>query len=158
MNVEAELMDGSVSLDVVARRAEVSKASVYRHAKNHLLPRVKSKLEAATQTPVVDDAELGALEALDRLSTRVEVLPLYKRLMRLAITAEREKNWPATRAFLSEARQTLELGARVHGEFVDAIALASAPRQPFVLILQGKSPAAGVDDDEPLTIDVTAQR
>jgi AcrR family transcriptional regulator len=151
-------MDGSVSLDVVARGAKVSKASVYRHAKNHLLPRVKSKLAAATQTPVVDDGELGALEALDRLSTRLEVLPLYKRLMRLAITAEREKNWPATRAFLAEARQTLELGARVHGEFVDAIALASVQRQPFVVILQGGSQVAGVDDEEPLTIDVTAQR
>ena len=44
------------------------------------------------------------------------------------------------------------------GEFVDAIALASVPRQPFVLILKGGSPAAGVDDEEPLTIDVTAQR
>jgi len=118
---------------------------------------VKRELCAVSseEASIDDDEQLGALERLERLTVRTEALPLYKRLMRLAITAERERNWPATRGFLSEARQVLELSGRAHGEFANEP--ENSVRKPFVIILgKGEVPARETPELG-YTIDIAAE-
>lgn len=150
LKIEQELTDGETTLSKVGQRIGADASSVHRHIQNHLIPKVKSELIARgqAQDEVVDDG-FGALEELQALSARSQCLPLYKKLIRLARTAERERDWATTRAFLSEARQTLELGARVFGEFMDRPAAVGNIHLSVIL------PRAGDPNSEAIEVEAT---
>jgi len=83
----------------VAREIGCGKSSVSRHVKNHLLPQAGAELEA---TPEPHDMDiLGELTAL------------YGQVKHHLARAEKADNWQAIRAFIAEARASLELLAKM---------------------------------------------
>ncbi len=90
----------------IARELNLAPSSVTRHAQNHLLP--------VLQELIKDDDELGAVSVLAEIKT------LYRRMKSQLERAERSDNWQAIRAFNAEARQSLELLAKLIGELNEA--------------------------------------
>lgn len=93
---------GKMTPAQVARKISVHRSSVTRHMKNHLLPQVRADVE--------EDPTLGQVNILDELRN------LYRRMRLHLERAEKADNWQAIRGFHSEARQDLELLAKLLGQ------------------------------------------
>lgn len=86
----------------VARELGCHRASITRHVKNHLLPAVTEQVKS--------DPELQEVNILRELKQ------LYTKMKEHLGRAEQEDNWRAIRSFHAEARQDLELLAKLLGE------------------------------------------
>lgn len=73
----------------------VSTDALHRHRRNHLLPAQRDRLAS--------DPELGDVDVLS------EMRNLYRRMGEFLAKAEAADDWPAVKAFHSEARKDLEL-------------------------------------------------
>lgn len=86
----------------VAREIGCHRSSVSRHKKNHLLPVMAEQVKA--------DPELAELDIL------AELKKLFRSMRTNLDMAEKTDNWQAIRGFHSEARQDLELLAKLLGD------------------------------------------
>ncbi|PLS84868.1 MAG: hypothetical protein CYG60_15615 [Actinobacteria bacterium] len=100
------LVRGSESEREIASRFGLTQAAVDRHRRNHLRPYLAELIR--------EDPELAELSPLS------EIKGLYFRVRRLLNQAEDAQDWPAAKAFHSEARRDLELLARVVGDIDDS--------------------------------------
>jgi hypothetical protein len=80
----------------------VTRDALYRHKRNHLLP-----LLAET-----DNGEIERITSDDVLGS---VKALLRRTEELLRRAEESRNWPNSRYFIAEARQLLDVMARLRG-------------------------------------------
>lgn len=96
------LVGAGLSQAAVAKEIGCDRASVNRHFKNHLL-------KVARNAPRIegDPRDLNIMAELKRL---------YSRMTDHLQMAEVTDNWPAIRAFHAEARQDLELLAKLLGK------------------------------------------
>jgi hypothetical protein len=139
--IDKSLTEESVSLRTIADGLNISKASVWRHAKNHLVPEVKKQLVAAvaSQPEVLDSTR--TLEDLHSLNAKAEVTVLYRKAKGLLETAVGAKDFQATRGFLSEGRQCLELMGRFDHAFLESRAPeVDCARPPMVLFVLPTQP------------------
>jgi hypothetical protein len=113
---------GSESEREIASRFDVTQAAVDRHRRNHLRPYLAELIR--------EDPELAELNPL------AEIKALYFRVRRLLDMAEDANDWPAIRAFHSEARRDLELLAKIVGDIDDSpkINILIAPDVQQVII------------------------
>jgi hypothetical protein len=117
--VDNALAEEGASLGVIAKRLGISRSSVCRHAKHHLMPAVREQLRAAIAS------KPGALEVtqtikdLRNLDARAEVSVLYQKVKDILAKAEDANDFMAMKAFLSEGRQCLDLMGRWDGAFLD---------------------------------------
>lgn len=161
--VDEALGSGEGSLGSIARSVGTSKASVWRHAKNHLLPQVKKELlEALPEVSVTDTALISTdsdqpVRDLRNLKARDEVPLLYHKARRLLERAESGSNYQATKWFIGESRQLLELQARLTGEIHENEATAHST----VLVVIPASMAPAQPDakqiDESMVIDLVPE-
>jgi hypothetical protein len=93
---------GTMSQAEVARAIGCNRSIVSRHVKKHLLPTVRA---LAKKEP-----------SLANLDVVIELKELYARMRRHLERAEQANNWHAIRAFHAEARQDLELLAKLLGD------------------------------------------
>jgi hypothetical protein len=108
---DRDMLDRELALErksqaQVAREVGCNRSSISRHVKNHLLPAIRRKA--------------GADPALADLDILTELRNLYGRMKQHLKRAEKVDNWQAIRAFHSEARQDLELLARLLGELQES--------------------------------------
>jgi hypothetical protein len=117
--VNLSLTNGEIPLTAIADQLGISKASVSRHAQNHLLPAVKRELQAAIAgAPGVLEGT-QSISDVRTLNARIELEPLYRKARALMDRTEAENDYSSTRGFLSESRQLLELCGRFDGAFGD---------------------------------------
>lgn len=90
---------------LVAAEFHLNWQAVRRHRENHLFPAARTALSA--------DATLRDVDPI------AELRALYARMLTHLANAERADNWPAVRAFHSEARQDLELLSKLLGRLRD---------------------------------------
>ncbi len=98
------LLKGTMTCADVAREVGCHRSSVTRHKKLHLLPAAQ---EQAAQSVVTAGGEVDVL---------TEIRTLYQRMKANLVEAENVKNWQAIKAYYGEARQLLELLAKLLGE------------------------------------------
>jgi hypothetical protein len=127
---DAKLVDGT-SLGSVAEEFGISKASVARHARNHLLK--KDKAEKQTEITDIVPASPVAEAPLDSL---VELERLYRAAGHQLKRAEQQGNVVIARALRSECRQLLELRAKLKGELQKK---PSEPDSPRIIVVQGRA-------------------
>ncbi len=86
--VDKSLMEKNTSLEAIARDLGIAKSSVFRHAKNHLIPQVKERLlvAVASRPGVLETTD--TVQDLRDLNARAELIPLYQKAKRLIGTAE----------------------------------------------------------------------
>lgn len=125
--IDQALTEEGLTLGAVVRRFRLSKASIWRHAKNHVLPQVKSRLEQAFERAGVLQQTVGAVvdqmqttEDLRAFVARAELTSLYWKVKRHIQRAEDAKDYQTLRWSLSEGRQMLELAGRFDGAFTEA--------------------------------------
>ncbi len=105
-SINRALVRGAESEREIASRFDVTQAAVDRHRRNHLRPYLAELMR--------EDKELANLDPL------AEIKALYFRVRRLLDLAEDAQDWPAIKAFHSEARKDLELLARIVGDINEA--------------------------------------
>ncbi len=86
----------------VARAVGCNRSTATRHARNHLLPELREAVAA--------DPDLKHLDVVSELKD------LYARMKGHLERAEQSDNWQAIKGFHSEARNDLELLAKLLGE------------------------------------------
>jgi hypothetical protein len=99
--IDAALSAGRAISDISAKQG-VSSDSLKRHKANHLLPEMREKLS--------EDPDLRDVDVL------AEMRDLYSRMKGHLERVEETDNWQAIKAFHSEARQDLELLAKLIGQ------------------------------------------
>jgi hypothetical protein len=124
--VDNSLTQDDTSLSAIARQLGIAKASVWRHARNHLVPVMKEKLREVITEGAYSEARptvTGAVRTVQTLdefrafNARSEVAPLFWKAKELMKTAEDARNFQVLKWFLSEARLLLELAGRFDGDF-----------------------------------------
>jgi hypothetical protein len=95
-------LSGGGSISEISAKQGVSIDALKRHRANHLLPEMRVKLAA--------DPELRDVDVL------AEMRSLYARMRNHLERVEGSDNWQAIKAFHSEARQDLELLAKLLGD------------------------------------------
>jgi hypothetical protein len=100
--IDRGLSNGTGVITHLAAEYGVSDRALRRHRAGHLLPEMKERL--------------GHERELQDVDVLAEMRYLYQRMKAYLERAEEADNWPAVRAFNSEARKDLELLARLLGE------------------------------------------
>lgn len=163
--VDKSLMEKNTSLEAIATDLGIAKSSVFRHAKNHLIPQVRERLLAAvaSRPGVLENAETA--EDFRDLNARADLIPLFRKGEGLLKISETNEDLQAARGFLSELRQVLELSARLDGKLGDGPSREKPSPQVVIVInaVSGASAlqASATDDlriNAPVTIDSRAER
>ena len=97
----------TMSAAEVAREVGCNRTSVGRHQKNHLIATARPESKASEVREVSKPGEIDIFS---------EVKALYTKMQKHLELAESEANWKAIRAFHNEARQDLELLAKLVGK------------------------------------------
>jgi DNA-directed RNA polymerase subunit N (RpoN/RPB10) len=161
--VDKSLMEKNTSLEAIATDLGIAKSSVFRHAKNHLVPQVKDRLlvAVASRPGVLEGVETP--EDLRDLNARAELVLLFQKAKALVETTIDNEDFPAVKGFLAEGRQLLELLARLDGKLNGDD--PERNRIPVVIVIHNAGPTAAqvTLDPElaingPVTIDTRAER
>ena len=118
--INRALIRGSESEREIARRFDITQASVDRHRRNHLRPYLADL--------IAEDPELAELDPL------AEVKALYYRVRRMLDAAEDADDLPAFRAFHSEARKDLETLAKIVGDIDESPKIYISPQVQEIIV------------------------
>lgn len=161
--VEKSLAEDDTSLGAIAKTLGIAKASVWRHAKNHLVPAVKQQLLSVIVRHPEALQNIETPGDLRDLNARAELVLLFQKAKALVETTIDNEDFPAVKGFLAEGRQLLELLSRLDGKLNGDD--SERNRIPVVIVINNAGPTAAQVALDPelaingaVTIDTRAER